>query len=108
MRSRLLMSLWVCLVLTPTAAFADREHRQRHGHGHGHDADRYYRGAYSQVVYRPVDVAPRPVVYVEPRYHYHRPRHAEHHHHHRCNHDRALRVLGGAILAGAIVHELQH
>ncbi len=106
MRSRGLLSLCVCLFLAPTAAFADREHRHRHGHGH--DAGRYYREAYRGVAYRPVHVAPRPVVYVEPGYHYHRPRHAEHHRHYRCDHDRALLVLGGAILAGAIVHELQH
>ncbi|MFM7275271.1 MAG: hypothetical protein ACKO4A_15700 [Gammaproteobacteria bacterium] len=106
MRSRRLLSLCVCLVLTPTAAFADREHRHRHGHGH--DAERYYRETRTRVVYRPVYVAPRPVVYAEPGYYYYPPRHAEHHHHHRCNHDRAMVVLGSAILAGAIVHELRH
>lgn len=105
MRTRLLLSLCVCLVLTPAVAFADREHRHRHGHGH--DADRYYRAAYSQVVYRPVYVAPRPVVYVEPRYHYHRAHHAEHTHHVRCGHDTAMVVLGSAVLAGAIVYGLQ-
>lgn len=105
MRSRRLLSTALCLALMPATALADRGH---HRQGHGHGVDRYYREGHARVVYRPVHVAPRPLVYVEPGYHYHRPRHVEHSHHDRCGHDTARVVLGSAILAGAIVHGLQH
>ena len=106
MRPRLLLSTAVCLALMPALALADRAHH-RHGHGYGHEGSRYYRERPAQVVYRPIYVAPRPVVYVEPRYHYHRAHHAEHTHHDRCGHETAMVVLGSAILAGAIVYGLQ-
>lgn len=102
---RQFVSVALCIALSPGAALADRDHH-RHRHSDGQE-DRHYRHAFTQVVYRPVYVAPRRVVYAEPGYYYYPPRHAEHHHHHRCDHDRAMLVLGSAILAGAIVHELR-
>ncbi len=101
---RLFASAALCIALSPAEALADRGH---HGLRQVHDRDRHDRDAYTRVVYRPVYVTPRRAVYVEAAPHYYPPRHAEHHHHHRCDHDRAMVVLGSAILAGAIVHELR-
>ena len=102
---RLLASVALCLALSPAEALAERGH---HGPRQGHHRDSHYRDSYTRVVYRPVHVTPRRAVYVEAAPHYHRPRHVEHRHHHHCDHDRALALLGTAIVAGAIVHELQH